>query len=548
MTPVTEGSATSADLSCCLFLQGDDEASSGIYSPLAYRLQPRGNDLAEHHVMHLHEIHHKALNDDTSWGALIHVAARHPGWTPDFMSVLVGNCRTVHEAFASFMSLSLAGTRHDDVARVLDRYPVYRPLAERFVRLLRPIQGQHRRELAATGVARWCMSAPVIDLALSAHPRPLSLNEIPAAMRPDHRFRLIAGVGSERIAAAAASADRDFRRVQGCEVDALDLTDTDATLDAAWGVWENAFVAGLVGSVQRLASLPTLGPNGHLTSAGALATAAAVDGLTVHLPHDAEESLSDVESVQRLLSATTLGLRQAPYRGALAVPGVEVELGEVLALCEASGHPHVVVQGRRVGHLARSFSFGGGDVSRLAELAPGPVFAIRNLIDHQGEDLILQTEVTTPGAFRSSASEWAGRGVAAVCVSASCYLEAGWQREWLPALCAWPVVVLVDLGLAGMVGEGRMLGTKEPVHGTYLGLGRGAFRALVWHVDGHPHVMLALGDDLTVQLFAGQLSDLLGPRLSLEDSDWSEWLDVLAAVTSNVLDTEHVLRYDAGSG
>ncbi len=539
----------STDLSCCLLLRGDDEASSGIYSPLAYRIRPRGDDLAEHHVMHLHEIHHKALNDDTAWGALIHVAARHPGWAPGFLSVLVANCRTVHEAFASFMSLSLAGARHNDVARILERYPAYRPLAARFEKLLRPLRGQHRRELAATGIARWSMSAPIIDLALATYPDVLALSAIPAAMRPDHRFRLAAGVGREQIDVAATAADLAFKRAHGGEVDALALTETDPTLDAAWGVWEDAFVANLIASVPRLAALPTLPPNGHLESAASLVRAADAEGLTVQVPHEAdEEPLSDSESVERLLNATTLALREFPYSGALATPGVEVDLEEVLALCEASGRPHLVLHGRRVSDLARSFNFGRGDRSRLAELAPGPVFTIRNLIDHDGEEMILHTEVTSPDAFASLAGSWAGRGVAAVCVTASCYVDAAWQQEWLPALRAWPIVVLVDVGLASMVGQARLLGSEERVYSTYLGLGREGVRALVWHVDGHPHVMLALGDDLTVQLFAGQLEDALGLRLSMDDSDWSQWLDVLAAVASNVLGTEPALRYDAGGG
>ena len=101
-------------LGCCLFLVGEGTASSGWCSPDAYSLEPRGDDVAEHHLMHLHEIHHKVLNDDTAWGAFIHIAARHPGWSADLLPGLIKACRTVHEAFATFMSLSLARTRHED--------------------------------------------------------------------------------------------------------------------------------------------------------------------------------------------------------------------------------------------------------------------------------------------------------------------------------------------------------------------------------------------------------------------------------------------------
>lgn len=73
--PATED----ADLGCCFLLRGDNAVSSGRYQPVGYSLNLRGSDVAQHQVAHLHEIHHKVLNDDTAWGALIHIAARHRG-------------------------------------------------------------------------------------------------------------------------------------------------------------------------------------------------------------------------------------------------------------------------------------------------------------------------------------------------------------------------------------------------------------------------------------------------------------------------------------
>jgi hypothetical protein len=530
--------------SCCLFLAGDSAASAGLYSPLAYWIEPRGGDLAEHHVLHLHEIHHKVLNDDTSWGSFIHIAARHPGWDEMLLPSLVASCRTVHESFASYMSLSLAQTRHGDANEVLDRYPIYRALAHRMGRLVDHVDGRQRREMAATAVARWCMSGPVIELALAAYPQVTSLNQIPSSMRPDHRFRLLGMLSASQVLHAATTADMAFETSHGRPLEALSLSDNDAELDSAWAAWESEFIATLVASSDRLAQLPTVEPDGHLADAAALVRVAGARGITLALPHEPDMyTLTDVESVQRLLTSTTLVLRDTPFRAALAVPGEEVGLEGVLDLCAAQPTPNLVVHARRTTTLVRTFRFPMADSARLATLAPGPVFAIRSLIDGDGEDLILNTEIVEPLALSTVDQAWASRGTRAVVIAASCYLNLDWQRTWLPALRAWPTVVLVDMGLATMVGEGHLLGSVEDVHGTYLGLGRPDLKALVWHVDGHPHVMLAVGDDLTIQLFAGQLDDLLGERLSLDDSDWSQWLDVLAAAASSVIGTEPDLRY-----
>lgn len=544
-----EASGVLIDPGICFFLKGEEDASAGEYTPLVYRIRPRGDDLAEHHVMHLHEIHHKVLNDDTAWGSLIHVAARHTDWGHEFLHDLVDSCRTVHETFASYMSLSLARARHEHVEEVLDRYPIYVPLARRMEALLLPVAGIHRKELAATGIVRWCMSPPIIGAALDVYPRALTLAEIPAALRPDHRFRLLLTWAGAAVGPAAEIADRVFEATRGERVDTVELDELDSTLDEAWGLWENAFVEALVTSVPRLACLPTIAPDTHLNEATALVREARERGVAIDLPQEPDgPTLSDVESVQRLLRAMTLPIRDAPYPGALATAGVEVDLEGVLALCEAGSRPHLVVHARRARDLARTFIFSEGDRARLTGPTRGPVFAIRNLLD-DGDDgeLLLNTVIDGPPSLVEVASMWRERGVAAVCVTASCFLEPSWQDEWNPTLRAWPVVVFLDMGLGTMLGEGRLLGSDAKVYGTYVGLGRRDITALAWYVDGHPHVMLAMGDDLTIQLIAGQLRDLCGDRLSMEDSDWSPWLDALSAVASNVLATEPALRFDGGT-
>lgn len=533
----------------CFFFQGGIEASSGVYGPHGYRVHPRGEDVAEHHLMHLHEIHHKVLNDDTPWGSLVHAAARHPGWE-SLLEGLFDSCRTVHEAFASFMSFSLARSRHERVEDVLARYPVYWPLAQRFERFLREVPGSHRMELAATGVARWSMSAPVLEMAVAKYPQMLTLADLPTVMRPDHRFRMLLAGARHAVAGAVQAADEAFERVCGRDVQTAGVEGDDALLDAAWALWEDAFVEAVVRSVPFLAAMPATPRDGHLDSADALVEAAGVHGVHLELPRASPDAgpISDVESVRRLLQAVTLPLRDAPYAGALASAGAEVDLDDILALSAAGARAHLVVHGRTPSHLARAFSFGESDRRRLAEGSAGPVFAARNVVDDgDGGELILHTVFDEPAALEGAFEAWQGRGVAAVCLTASCFLEASWQGVWGAALREWPKVVLLDMGLPAMVGPGSLLGGDTAVHSTYMGLGRPDIGALVWHVDGHPHVLLAVGDDLTIQLIAGQLRDLVGDRLVMEEADWSPWLEVLSAVTSTVLATEPFLRFDGAT-
>lgn len=487
------------------------------------------------------------MNDDTSWGALIHIAARHPEWRVSLLAGLVDSSRVVHESFASFMSLSLARARHADAERVLDAYPVYRPLAERMARLTASVPTGHRRDLAATGIARWCMSSPVLDLLLDGYPSPPSLAQIPSAMRPSHRFRAVQQFANDSaVGAAALAADEAFTAAHGGPIDSMELSDADAALDAAWAQWEDSFVRALVSADPILSAMPTSAPNEHLNAAAALIEALARDGVLVEAPHQADEgSLSDAESTSRLTAAVSLVLRD-PYQAAVAAVGAGVDVDELLGLCEASPAPFVVVHGRRPDSLARSFDFGESCEEFAADCPDAPVFAVRLLVDDRGRDLILHARVQDPPMYSRLFAAWDRRGGAANCISASCFLGVDWQDLWMPALRPVPTVVLVDTGLAGMVGHGRLLGATGRVWGAYVGLSHAYLTGLVWHVDGHPHVMLAIGDDLTVQLLAGQLADLLGDRLSMSDADWSEWFDVLSAVASSVIGTESRLVFDGG--
>lgn len=543
-SPEDEGDA--ADQRSCFWFRGDDNASSGTYRPASYGLRFQGHNIAQHHVMHLHEIHHKVLNDDTAWGAMIHIAARHPGWDSTLLDALLDRCRRIHEAFASFMADSLAGQRHPDVGLVLDSYPVYKPLVQRMNRLLAPVPPGHRREIAATGIARFCMSSPILDLALAAYPEQLALSDIPSFWIPDQRFIRVSLSSRESILGAVQSADAGFVTVCGQPLDSLTLHETDEELDEAWATWESLFIDKLIASEARLQALPLLASDTHLVSAAHLVEAAASRGLGIALPHDpGHEAITDAESVQRLLAAMEIELRDSPLSAALADVGVDVDVEDLLHLAAASDNPALVVHASLPRHLLGTFSWGPKDRDFL-QSANTPLFALRLLVEDSGKDIILNATLRTPEDYVSLTQPWPPENLIANCVAASCYTQSSWQQVWPAVLSGNPTVILLDLGAVGLVGHGKLLGSSQPVYGAYIGLGMPELKALTLRVEGHPHVLLVLGDDLTIQLFAGQLEDLLGERLRMHDADWSPWLRTLAAVCGSILGTERSLRFDGG--
>ena len=532
------------DRRSCLWFRGDEAASTGSYRPAGYTLRFRGDAISQHHITHLHEIHHKILNDDTAWGAMIHIAARHPGWDTDFLATLLDRCRLVHEAFATYMAVSLASHRHENAEQVLDAYPIYRPLWRRMNRLLASVPAGHRRDLAATAIARFSMGAPILDLALSVYPQPLSFSQVPSAWTPDQRFIRICLTPSTTVADAAKTADDRFAESEGLPIEDLGLDEADDRLDDAWSMWEATFLSHLIAVEPRLRELPHTHPDSHLAAAADLAHQAASHGIEIPLPHDpGQVALTDAESTQRILTATEVQLRDTPWPAALAEIGSDVAAADVLSLAGAGSHPALVIHGRASSHVGRTFLFETADQAIL-EAATEPVFAVRLYIADVGGELILNATIPIPDSYDALIRAWPAGQIRANCIAASCYLDADWQQTWGPALKPVPTVILVDTGLVGMIGPGRLLGDASPVFASYVGLDSDSLTALICHVDGHPHILLILADDLTVQLFAGQLQDLLGDRLRMRDADWSEWLPTLAAVTGSLVGTEWSLRFD----
>lgn len=541
------GHEASVDQESCLFFVGADDAARGVYRPTGYELHLTGGGVDRQHLTHLHEIHHKVLNDDTGWGTALHITARHEPWSTQVFPALLEACRTVHESFASFMAINLAATRHDSIEAAMSAYPDYAQFAARMQRLLHGVPAGHRQDLAATGIARFCMSGPILNYLADSYPSALVMSRVRGIDRPDVRFAMCQSVSGKAVEGGVAAADDAFEAQVGRNVEELGLDADDATLDEAWRVWEETFTQTLLRSHRRLRNVRVPDRNAHLVDAIALAGRLAADGFELDLPMASAEDLpaSDPESVQRLLTAVSIPLRPERWPALTATLGKQIEVADLAALLTATtgARPHLEVMAHLSSHLLGDYEFSARDSDRLAPLDPTPVFAVRAIIDDDGRGTILHTVLPGPDHYEAIVAAWNGRGPIVNCVAASCFVETAWQSKWLPTLRQNPTIVLVDCGLLGMVGSGRLLGDHQLVWGSYLDLDHSYLKALVWHVDTHPHVMLAIGDDLTIQLIAGQLTDLLDNRLGMHDSDWSAWRDALGAATASILRTSSALRF-----
>lgn len=133
----------------------DGQRSKGRYGRERLTLELVGDSVVEHHVAHLHEVMHKALNEDMSWGAALQLLDALEPWNGSAREFRDAS-RIVHESFATYMSVLLASSAFPEAPRVLDEYPRYRQLFTRVEGLLSGVAGI----IGSTSFARrWLASA-----------------------------------------------------------------------------------------------------------------------------------------------------------------------------------------------------------------------------------------------------------------------------------------------------------------------------------------------------------------------------------------------------
>lgn len=491
-----------------LLLAGD--GVQGAYTPLGFELVGGGGDLLADRIAHLHEIHHGALNDCTEWGSALHITARLPGCLGTF-SVLLERCRWIHEAFATFAGVALAGELGGDAAAVLARYPLYVPLLAAFERLVGQVRGPHRRYLLATQYARVCMQAPVLArITATGLVRPAELRVLDT---PNGRWRWLLRRGEALAEHAAVAGDEAACAVPAgaaaVGADALGgdpLAVMDATNDPAWETWEHAAYRVLAQALTGAGAQP-LTFNGHQEGTRVAVTWARQQqpGLQLAAALTAGPAPDD-----RSLAAATM----APGRHAATAQRWQAELvhlpaadlvSEAASSSVIEGRPVLVISARPGRRAAALYDWPDAQAQWLRAL-PDPLVAVRLVMAGEGTgDLVIShAPLEQPGDAGRLASAWAARGPVITCLSASCLTDAGWQRRWLPVLrSAGDLVVLVDVELDRFVR--RWLSTGVHAAGVEVADTAGTRHAAAMCAPGDDTLWLAIADEVGIKLLLNQL-------------------------------------------
>ena len=175
-------------------LHSDSDSGQGSYNSFdRWSTSLRGNaGSAGARLVTVHEALHAALNDTTAFGVLMAACAvlgQSAGDQHELaLKALVGQCRGVHEAFATYQSLwfVVAG----DMS-YLSGYPQYLRWYKDASDLIPLPDHARRKEMMLEAAARVCMQAPVLARLTDQASVPADAWAVPAGERPDERFALL---------------------------------------------------------------------------------------------------------------------------------------------------------------------------------------------------------------------------------------------------------------------------------------------------------------------------------------------------------------------
>jgi hypothetical protein len=518
----------------------------GAYTPLGFELFGGGSDLLADRIAHIHEIHHCALNDSTEWGSALHVTARIPGGEEAF-GVLLELCRPIHEAYATFASVALAGELDGGAAAVLERYPLYVPLLAAFERLIRPVGSANRRYLLGTQYARVCMQAPVLSKVLSkvSEGGRLKGADFRLLDTPDARWLWLRRRGDELAELAAAEGDAAACATPGGEaaISADERGESPvamaATNDPAWDAWEHAAYQVLADALASAGATP-LAFNGH--QAGTRAVVAWAQQRYPGLPLAAALTQGRAPDDRSLAAATMAPSRHAATAQRWRARLDRLPVADLVSVVESrsviDGRPVLVISvrpGRRADAL---YDWPDAEAQWLRSL-PAPLVAVRIIEggEEPGDEVIAHVPLDEPGSVEQLSAAWAGRGPVVACLSASCLTDADWQRRWLPVLrSAGDRVVLVDVELDRFVRRWASAGVHAA--GVRVADPAGTRHAAAMRADGEDTLWLAVADELGIKLLLNQLLATPGLTVTGTAEHLRGWEDTLRDVLTYLLATE----------
>lgn len=520
-----------------------DGPSHGAYTPERVTLTLAGRDQRTDHVVYLHEVHHRGLNDSTAWGVALHLFADLPEPRHRCFLPLLDACRLPHEAFATFASVNVAAARHPDAAAVLETYPQYAPLYRALSELASAGRGPHREYLLATALARVAMQTPVLDVLLDSPDFSVMPGDLRTIDTPNGRWRWLLQRSGDLAARAVSVADAAVGDSVLLEHDDSRHEDiSDPANDSAWERWEQTAYATLAGGL-RVAGATPLEYNGHMARAPEAVARALELAPSVRMR---AASITDPAPDDRSLAGATiervrLTLSEPPYPARLLSLDPGEIADEVDDRCRIAGQPSLILSARFPSRLRDGYRWGDEDRTRLEETEK-PIVAARVIESEEDRSEVAHLVLADPAVMSEVIEQWDSRGPVASVLSAGVLLDRSWQEQWIASLrSSGPVVVLVDVALDRFVNG--WVSSELAVRGGLIQVTdtSGGFWALGLTVDGREELWLALADEITLRLLLEQLRRTPGIQLSDARDHLATYSDILPVVITHLLATESFL-------
>jgi len=411
----------------------------------------------------VHEALHAALNDTTAFGVLVAACAVlgqvAGGEHEAALKRLVGQCRGVHEAFATFQSLWLVVA--GDMS-YLSGYPRYRHWYKDASDLV-PIPDHMRRtEMMLEAAARACMQAPVLTRLGGEAPLSADAWAPPASERPDERFALLHRVADGKfwdrawdecievvsdtpLRAALEASDSDISLRSQTYDDAL-----DEPLATCAHVLYSAVVTLL--AEHGAATLDYDGHRDYLAAVIASVEREAPAARGFLLASSDERGVA--EETFEMWRRERLVLRERP-RPAVVRRFEDVRRDrQVSALLSGAGERmHVFASVRSARRLLEQFAVGGADASWLGGRGSSPVVTVRSsAVD---TDRVELTVIDEPAQLSRLMAALPKPLVAHVNISLACLGDLTWRNHWSRALRRARVTGLLDLSPMAQVNVWR---------------------------------------------------------------------------------------------
>lgn len=519
--------------------------AGGRYRPSGFDLRLSGEEIGDR-LTYIHETHHASLNDSTAWGALLHVVARIPaGGNAPAYRPLVDACRLVHEAYATFASLSIIEANHGPQPDALVAYPQYLPLQRRLATLVAAGGGPHRQYLLATAVARCCMQSPVLALVAAKGLEGFCLSDLRSLDTPDGRYRALLSSQQDVLARAAEAGDV----ATGWSTDDLDRIDgadpqeaTDDAHDDMWGRWEETAYDEIAQALGGMGATP-VAYNGHQEWTGELVAVAerTWGRLGLVAASRLAPATDDRSIAEAMLAQVRHELVDEPYAARI----LEVDIDAVAALvaerARIGGVPVMIVDVRLPERLLSSYRWAAADAAWLAERTE-PVVGVRLTGgDEAGGSEIVVVPVTSPDDMERLVASWADRGPAVASIAASCLIDVAWQRDWWgPFARSCPTIVLIDIEPARLTRSWAASGTPVRVGRVSVDDTAGNWQGLAVEAGGGA-LWLGLGEQITVNF----LHHAVVGAIDVEEGTefLAAWAEPLRVIITHLLAMETYLDF-----